>query len=206
MGICNTEAGVPIQDHVFFFNNTDSPKISCRTKDGEVIGVELAAIRQSHTFDNMYNDLNLAEDHSSFVFDMKVVSTTSLARSTPDVPEPVVQQENDTKARIWFTFTEEEKKFLDLPLQELFDLNTAASYLDIASLQLYSAQAIAGMVRDKIESKDHQGIRDMFGMPDDMTAEELEQIKKDTPWSNMTNPKSFIILRSRWLQFGSLLC
>uniref|UniRef100_A0A915E1N8 Uncharacterized protein n=1 Tax=Ditylenchus dipsaci TaxID=166011 RepID=A0A915E1N8_9BILA len=30
--------------------------------------------------------------------------------------------------------------------------------VDIASLQLYSAQAIAGMVRDKIESKDRQGL------------------------------------------------
>uniref|UniRef100_A0A915ECP0 SKP1 component dimerisation domain-containing protein n=1 Tax=Ditylenchus dipsaci TaxID=166011 RepID=A0A915ECP0_9BILA len=96
------------------------------------------------------------------------------------VPEPVEVIDNNTNAIIWFVFNEYEQKFLNLPFAELNELLIAASYLKIPSLQSYSAQAMARKIREVIAHP--QKVRDLLGLPDNLTKEEKEQIKKDNPW------------------------
>jgi S-phase kinase-associated protein 1 len=63
-------------------------------------------------------------------------------------------------------------------LYQLFDLIMAANYLDCPGLLNLSCKKVAFMIKGKTP----QEIRDTFGIENDLTPEELEQIKKGNEW------------------------
>jgi S-phase kinase-associated protein 1 len=69
-------------------------------------------------------------------------------------------------------------KFCDLPKEQMFNLLNGSNYLNIAMLFDHACQATA----HQIENKTPEEIREYFGLPDDLTAEEKEKIKKENEW------------------------
>ena len=60
----------------------------------------------------------------------------------------------------------------------LFDIMKAANYLDIRGLMDTSSKVVANLIM----GKSPQQIREVLNIPDDLTSEEKEQIKRDNEW------------------------
>lgn len=61
----------------------------------------------------------------------------------------------------------------------LFDIILAANYLDIAALLDLTCGAVANLIKGKTPEE----IRATFNLPNDLTPEEEEQIRKDNAWA-----------------------
>ncbi|KAH7696058.1 E3 ubiquitin ligase complex SCF subunit sconC [Aphelenchoides avenae] len=164
-----------------------SPKVVCVTSDGEKIPVDIEALRLSHTFDTMYRDLGL-EEHADFPGEFQVKNVEARVfnkvvewcQEHKGQPDPVIEQDPNTRERKWFTFSDYEKKFFEVPVEELEELVMAANYLDVKSLYYYGCQSIAALIKGKSPDE----IRALFGLEDDLTGEEKAEIRKQNPWCN----------------------
>ncbi|KAI1702234.1 skp1 family, dimerization domain-containing protein [Ditylenchus destructor] len=173
-------------------SNASSPSederlIKCRPgDDGEVVLVALKQIQQSHTFNNMYRDLNLNAADDVFEFPMPAVKQDIFKKVVDwtanhiGVPDPVVKEDPATRERTWFELNDYEKKFFDVPVDVLADLLTAGNYLDIRSLYLYGCQSMAALIKNKSPEE----IRELFGLEDDLTEDEKAEIRKQNVWCN----------------------
>lgn len=71
-----------------------------------------------------------------------------------------------------------EKKFCDMPRDDLYQLILAANYLSIPHLLDITCK----MVADNLRSKSVEEMREYLGVECDFTESELEQVKKDNSW------------------------
>ena len=69
--------------------------------------------------------------------------------------------------------------FISVTMAELYDLITAALYLDVKDLVELTSAAVAAQMKGK--SKDE--IRDLFGYENDFTPEEEEKIREENKWA-----------------------
>uniref|UniRef100_A0A915CPB4 SKP1 component dimerisation domain-containing protein n=1 Tax=Ditylenchus dipsaci TaxID=166011 RepID=A0A915CPB4_9BILA len=94
-----------------------------------------------------------------------------------DVEEPVLQDDSATRERVWFTLTAYEKHFFDVPPNNIIELVTAASYLDLKSMYLFACQSIADAIKDKRPA----AIRKLFNFEDDLTeGEKAKMIQQNS--------------------------
>ena len=78
------------------------------------------------------------------------------------------------------TLAEWDSKLVDkLTLDALYDLLLASNFLDIKGLLGAASQKVA----DMIESKTPAQVRTIFGITNDYTPEEEEEIRKENPWA-----------------------
>ncbi|CAN6199876.1 unnamed protein product [Urochloa humidicola] len=78
------------------------------------------------------------------------------------------------------TLAEWDRKLVDkLTMDSLFDLLLAANFLDIKGLLGVVSQKVA----DTIQSKSPAQVRTIFGIANDFTPEEEEEIRKESPWA-----------------------
>ncbi|CAL5083415.1 unnamed protein product [Urochloa decumbens] len=69
--------------------------------------------------------------------------------------------------------------FVEVDHATLFDLILAANYLDVKGLLDITCQKVA----DSIKGKMPEQIREMFGIKNDFTPEEEEEIKRENAWA-----------------------
>lgn len=70
-------------------------------------------------------------------------------------------------------------EFVDVKIEELYEIILAANYLDIKSLLELTCAAVAAMMK----GKSIEEIRDLFNIENDFTAEEEEQIREENKWA-----------------------
>ena len=70
------------------------------------------------------------------------------------------------------------KEYFEMEQSDLFELILAANYLDIADLLDFCCKSVANMIKGKAAPE----IREMFGIENDFTPEEEEQIRKENEW------------------------
>ncbi|KAI1731282.1 skp1 family, dimerization domain-containing protein [Ditylenchus destructor] len=168
-------------------NVNDDKLIKCQPGENEsdIVEVPFKQIKQSHTFFNMFRDLGCVVDEK-FVFPMPAVKPEIFQKVIEwtanhiGMPDPEVKEDPATRVRTWFTMDEYENKFFDLPVYVFAELLTAANYLDIKHLYLYGCQKLAERIKDKTNEE----IREMFGLKDDLTPEEKEEVKRENVWCN----------------------
>ncbi|XP_019171912.1 PREDICTED: SKP1-like protein 1B [Ipomoea nil] len=72
-----------------------------------------------------------------------------------------------------------DKKFVEVDQAELYDLLTAADYLEIRDLLELMAQRVADMIKGKTA----EDIRKIFNIKNDFTPEEEEEILRQNAWA-----------------------
>lgn len=72
-----------------------------------------------------------------------------------------------------------DKAFLDVDTDTLYDLLMAANYLEVKELLDLACQKVADMIRGKTPEQ----IRQTFGMKNDFSQEEQEEIVKENKWA-----------------------
>ncbi|RLN34833.1 hypothetical protein C2845_PM03G13350 [Panicum miliaceum] len=78
------------------------------------------------------------------------------------------------------TLAEWDSKLVDnLTLDALYDLLLASNFLDIKGLLGAASQKVADMIKSKTPSQ----VRTIFGITNDFTPEEEEEIRKENPWA-----------------------
>ncbi|KAI1718319.1 skp1 family, dimerization domain-containing protein [Ditylenchus destructor] len=165
----------------------DDKLIKCHPGENEsdIIEVPFKQIKQSHTFHNMFRDLGGDLD-KNFFFPMPAVKPEIFQKVVEwtanhiAVPDPEVKEDPTTRERVWFTLNDYENKFFDVPADVMAELLTAANYLDIKHLYMYGCQKLAERIKDKSPEE----IRAMFGLEDDLTPEDKDEIKKQNVWCN----------------------
>ncbi|KAH7717356.1 Suppressor of kinetochore protein 1 [Aphelenchoides avenae] len=138
-------------------NNATAPRqVACMTLDKDEILVDLDVLLLSRMFRKMYDDLGLAE-HDTFpgVFPVEKVSSRIFKKvidwctEHKDDPELVIEKDPVTQECKWFTLTEYDRSFFDVPMPELLELVTAADFLDIERLLHYACQSVAACIKGK---------------------------------------------------------
>lgn len=153
--------------------NTGFVNIVCYQNNQKVgvIKVSKKAIMLSKTIANMIQDV---------------------PSSNPDEEEIPIQNINPETMQKVIDFcvfyreehTEDEKKvwhenfFHHAPKQVIFECVSAANFLDISSLLDLCCEEIANRIRNKSV----QEMREFFGVVNDFTPEEEEQIRKENEW------------------------
>ena len=70
-------------------------------------------------------------------------------------------------------------EFVDVKIEELYEIILAANYLDIKPLLEVTCAAVAAMMK----GKSIEEIRELFNIENDFTPEEEEQIREENKWA-----------------------
>jgi S-phase kinase-associated protein 1 len=84
-----------------------------------------------------------------------------------------------TRVRSSDDIDEWDKKYMEVDQDMIFDIILAANYLDIRPLLDLGCKTIANMIKGKTTEQ----IRELFGIQNDFTPEEEEQIRKECEWA-----------------------
>uniref|UniRef100_A0A914I1S6 Skp1-related protein n=1 Tax=Globodera rostochiensis TaxID=31243 RepID=A0A914I1S6_GLORO len=163
-------------------------EVPCDCKDGERVQVRVSLLLQSKTFADMWKDLNLSSKDlpDSLVFPMSTISAPIFKKvgnwmeNHVGKPQPVIEEDPNTHERKWFTLTDYEKEFFNVDVEELAELLVAANFLNLQSLYIYGCQSMAALMKEKTPEE----IRNLFGIPDDLTEEEKAEIRRKNVWCN----------------------
>ncbi|KAI6215997.1 Skp1-related protein [Aphelenchoides besseyi] len=162
-------------------NELESRTVTVITSDQQRFCVPIDIMRQSGVFNQMY-ERSLFDSSSEFnvsqVNGRVFERVLEWCRHREGKPEPAIEVDPHTRERRWFNFSEFERNFLKVPIEELEELVTAANFLDIQSLYLFACQATAALLKNKSPEE----IRSLLGLPDDLTEEEKESIRRENVW------------------------
>ena len=95
-----------------------------------------------------------------------------------DDPEPVIEKDPLTQECVWFTLTDFDKNFFDVPMSELLELIKAATYLDIPRLYQYACQSIAAWIKGKRPRE----ICEVLRQDCDLQYAQIHKVLDDSPW------------------------
>nr|CAD2172747.1 unnamed protein product [Meloidogyne enterolobii] len=164
-------------------------KIKCVTWDDKVVEVEWYLMMQCGAFVLLWESLNLEDaanpealDNFNFPLNeiteecfVKVVEWLRNHQGLGPIEIKYDHITGEIFQRKWFTLTEWEKNFFEIDFEFLKEIYLASNFLDIKSLYYYCAQEAARCIMDKSA----QEIRDMLGLPDDLTDEEKAAIARE---------------------------
>uniref|UniRef100_A0A915N7R7 SKP1 component dimerisation domain-containing protein n=1 Tax=Meloidogyne javanica TaxID=6303 RepID=A0A915N7R7_MELJA len=161
-------------------------KIKCVTWDDKVVEVEWHLLMQCGAFVLLWESLNLEDSVNSealdcFHFPLNEITEECFVKVVEWLRNhqgqgPIeIKYDHITSERKWFHLTDWEKEFFEIDFEFLKEIYLASNFLDIKSLYYYCAQEAARCIMDKSASE----IRDMLGLPDDLTAEEKQQIARE---------------------------
>ena len=98
--------------------------------------------------------------------------------------EPIVQKDDDEDEPVnWNQLDDWEKKFVDMPVSEMFPLLITANFLEIPGLLNLICKGVAL----QIQGKTVEEIRTTFNIEDPKwSPEELQKLKEENAWAYET--------------------
>ena len=155
--------------------------IKLQSKDKEVFEVSEKVARMSLAINTMLDDLGVSEADSEPVPVLEVDGKTlklviQWAEHHQNDPAPCTDEdEEEQRLR---SIPEWDKQFLAVDNTTLFELLTAANFLDMKGLFKMSARAAA----DILATKTPEQIREEFGIVNDLDPEREAQIRKENEY------------------------
>lgn len=154
-------------------------KIVLVSSNGQELPVSLDAIQQSETVKNLIDDAGIE-------------SPIPVSNVTDDVLKDIIRyceyhhaqgdtrpvSEGNADEKRTDDITPWDLNFCKVSQERLFEYVLAANYLDIKSLLDLTCKTIANMIKGKTPAQ----IRETFGVKDDFTPQEEEQICKENEW------------------------
>ncbi|KAL1509885.1 hypothetical protein ABEB36_004556 [Hypothenemus hampei] len=157
------------------------PQIKLESSDGEVFPVDVKVAKVSTTLKTMLEDLGMEDDDDETVplpnvnaaILRKVLEWCKFHQDDP----PVTEEEEDEDKRC-DNIPDWDREFLNVDQGTLFELISAANYLNIKGLMNVSCKTVANMIRGKTPEE----IRKTFNIENDFTPEEEERVRKENDW------------------------
>jgi S-phase kinase-associated protein 1 len=152
---------------------SSTKKITLISSDGEIFQVEKEVAMESKTIKNLIEDVD--ENARIPIYE---VSGKILALVIEYCKKHVNAVNSDEKPskhalKMW------DAEFVQLDHVVLFDLISAANFLDIKSLYDLTCKTVADMMNGKTPEQ----IREMFNIVNDYTPQEEEAICSEHPWA-----------------------
>ncbi|RZC78255.1 hypothetical protein C5167_002473 [Papaver somniferum] len=152
--------------------STPSKMISLKSSEGEIFEVEEIIAHHSLTIKHMIeedcadNPIPLANVNSK-ILKMVIEYGKKHRESGGEITEV------DEETQKW------DKELVNVDQETLFRLLMAANYLNIKNLLDLTCETVASMIRGKTI----QEIRDTFGIKNDFTPEEEEEVRNENEWA-----------------------
>jgi len=148
--------------------------------------VELPVFRQwkmlQRVFFGTVDQSGVEEDARNTSFEFPVLLKAAVLERVVDwcrhhigCKDPMVKENPITGERIWFKLTDYERRFFDVPVNDLSELISAGNFLDIKSLYLFGCQSMAALINHKTPEQ----IRELLGIEDDLTEQEKLEIRAE---------------------------
>ncbi|KAG5533170.1 hypothetical protein RHGRI_027402 [Rhododendron griersonianum] len=147
--------------------SSEKKLITLQSSDGEVFEIRASVAAQSTTLKNMIED-----DCASGTVPVANVDGKTLAMVI-EYCQKHADSEPDSDLKAYDT------EFLDVDQAVLYRLILAANYLDVGELLDAICQKVAGMIKGKMPEE----IRKTFGIANDFTPEEEEEVRKANAWA-----------------------
>ena len=170
--------------------------LTIKTADGTSFEVDFDVARQSQTIRTMLDDINIDESSDGEkllpltneevtgpVFKTALVWMTE-NRGKPEPKEDEDEDELKTKPHVnWDQLNDWEKKYVDMPVDDMFPLLITGNFLEIKGLIKLMVKAVAL----QIQGKTVEEIRETFKIEDPCwTPEELQKLKEENAWAYET--------------------
>ena len=157
--------------------------LKLQSSDNEIFEVEKDSALQSKTIENMCEDVELTPGNSLPIIPLPNVTGKILKKVIEywdwhfKHPFPVNEEEEKDK-KTTDDIIPWDLDFCMVDKVILFDLILAANYLDVRPLLNLACKTVANMIKDKTPEE----IRKTFGIKNDFTPEEEEQVRKENEW------------------------
>jgi len=157
----------------------DARMVKLKSSDGEVFTIDYRAAMCSTTIKTMFDDLGM-DDGEEVPIPLPNVDAITLKKVIEWVEhhkdDPVPTEDDEKKEDDLFSTWD--AQYLRVDENTIFELTLAANYLHINGLLNLTCKVIANMLRGKTP----EWCREHFGIVNDFTPEELEQIRKENEW------------------------
>ena len=168
--------------------------LNITTPDGQTFKAEWDIVQQSLTFKNMLELMEIQQESNTD--DTIPITNEEVTRENfkkalvwmeKNRGKPIVQKDEDElkpKEPVnWNHLDDWEKKFVDIPVSEMFPLLITANFLEIPGLLNLMCKAVAL----QIQGKSVEEIRTTFNIEDpNWTPEELAKLKEENAWAYET--------------------
>ena len=154
-------------------------KVNLVPEEGEPIEVEEEIATMSVLVKSMIDDSGTDEDiplpNVKKATLEKVISFCEHHKEEPlqDIEKPLKTNNIKDVVSPWYG------EFVDIKIEELYEIILAANYLDIKPLLEVTWAAVAAMMK----GKSIEEIRELFNIENDFTPEEEEQIREENKWA-----------------------
>ena len=143
------------------------------SSDHQVFEVTEAVARVSETVSNLIDDIDDVDADTAVEVPLANVTGATLARVIEYVKYHIEPTGTAAEGRAW------DVDFLNVDQPVLFDTILAANYLNIRGLLDVSCQAVADMMKGKTTEE----IRTTFGIKNDFTPEEEDEVRQENQWA-----------------------
>ncbi|XP_074555556.1 SKP1-like protein 1B [Curcuma longa] len=147
-------------------------KITLLSSDGVAFEVGVAVAIESQTIKHMIED-DCAEDGIPLPNVTSRILAKVIEYCQKHVDDPAKSSDGDEELESW------DAKFVNVDQATLFDLISAANYMDIKGLLDLLCQTVANMIKGKTTEE----IRKTFNIKNDFTPEEEEEVRRENHWA-----------------------
>ena len=162
--------------------------LNITTADGETFKAKWDTALQSLTFQNMLEAMGIEQESNTDdtipITNDEVTGENfkkALVWMEKNRSKPIVQKDDDEDEPVnWNQLDDWEKKFVDMPVSEMFPLLITANFLEIPGLLNLMCKAVAL----QIQGKSVEEIRTTFNIEDPKwSPEELQKLKEENAWA-----------------------
>ncbi|KAG5684796.1 hypothetical protein PVAND_014009 [Polypedilum vanderplanki] len=157
------------------------PQVSVVSSDGTMFHTTLKSILLSGTIKDMIEHIGEGGVENMGAIPLQNVDSKTLEivikwiEHHKDNIQPTSEEIKDKTADFIDPWDE---NFLEMDLDKLYNLITAANYLNIPQLLWLSTRKIAMLIKNRTP----QEIRSLFNIEDDWTPQEIEAVQKENQW------------------------
>lgn len=155
----------------------EDDQVCLLSSEGEKIEIDIKVAKMSETIKNLIEDTGIEDAIPLPNVNAKILKKViEYCNHHVDNPVPVSDEEEKRTDDIapW------DANYCKVDQATLFELIMAANFLDIKPLLDLTCKTVANMIK----GKGPEEIRKLFGIVNDFTPEEEEQVRKENEWVN----------------------
>ncbi|XP_070492837.1 S-phase kinase-associated protein 1-like [Chironomus tepperi] len=157
---------------------SDSNTIKLRSSDGNSFTTSLKCVKMCGTLKEMLLTLDSVDIDEIPLHNVDSITLEKVIRWLEHHKNEPQPSSEDIKDKTAETIDDWDESFLDVELNQLYEMITAANYLEIPQLLWLTTRKIAYMIKGKSPEE----IRTIFNIENDWTPQELEAVQKENQW------------------------
>ncbi|KAL7029389.1 hypothetical protein ACKWTF_006222 [Chironomus riparius] len=152
--------------------------IKLRSSDGNSFTTSLKCVKMCGTLKEMLLTLESVDIDEIPLHNVDSITLEKVIQWLEHHKNEAQPTSEEIKDKTADTIDDWDELFLEVELNQLYDMITAANYLEIPQLLWLTTRKIAYMIKGKSPEE----IRTIFNIENDWTPQELEAVQKENQW------------------------